>query len=197
MHWIWQPFVIIVYHYLEKGDQNGQRTSGCFTAPTIRYKKIRSQSPLAWGALSSLEGASHFVIYLARKGVTYDSDYVKKVMHEVKKRDYDTDSRFAQMIKNFQESDMKLNSERSLFDWASKQTYIQMANMMMAAAMLGIDSCPIEGYDQEKVEAYLKEKGYLNTAEFGVSVMASFGYRNQEITPKTRWKTEVIYEVIE
>lgn len=153
--------------------------------------------PMAWGALSSLEGASHFVIYLARKGVTYDSDYVKKVMHEVKKRDYDTDSRFAQMIKNFQESDMKLNSERSLFDWASKQTYIQMANMMMAATMLGIDSCPIEGYNQEKVEAYLKEKGYLNTAEFGVSVMASFGYRNQEITPKTRWKTEVIYEVIE
>ncbi len=80
--------------------------------------------PMAWGALSSLEGASHFVIYLARKGVTYDSDYVKKVMHEIKKRDYDTDSRFAQMIKNFQESDMKLNSERSLFDWASKQTYI-------------------------------------------------------------------------
>ncbi len=104
--------------------------------------------PMAWGAVSSLEGASHFVIYLARKGVTYDSDYVKKVMHEVKKRDYDADSRFAQIIKNFQESDMKL-------------------------------------------------KGYLNTAEFGVSVMASFGYRNQEITPKTRWKTEVIYEVIE
>ncbi|WP_187938571.1 NAD(P)H-dependent flavin oxidoreductase FrxA [Helicobacter pylori] len=153
--------------------------------------------PMAWGALFGLEGASHFVIYLARKGVTYDSDYVKKVMHEVKKRDYDTNSRFAQIIKNFQENDMKLNSERSLFDWASKQTYIQMANMMMVAAMLGIDSCPIEGYDQEKVEAYLEEKGYLNTAEFGVSVMACFGYRNQEITPKTRWKTEVIYEVIE
>ncbi|GAA7409653.1 NAD(P)H-dependent flavin oxidoreductase FrxA [Helicobacter pylori] len=153
--------------------------------------------PMAWGVLFGLEGASHFVIYLARKGVTYDSDYVKKVMHEVKKRDYDTNSRFAQIIKNFQENDMKLNSERSLFDWASKQTYIQMANMMMAAAMLGIDSCPIEGYDQEKVEAYLEEKGYLNTAEFGVSVMACFGYRNQEITPKTRWKTEVIYEVIE
>lgn len=40
---------------------------------------------MAWGALFGLEGASHFVIYLARKGVTYDSDYVKKVMHEVKK----------------------------------------------------------------------------------------------------------------
>ncbi|MGN8441758.1 NAD(P)H-dependent oxidoreductase [Helicobacter pylori] len=165
-------------------------------APSSNERMKEDLKPMAWGAISSLEGASHFVIYLARKGVTYDSDYVKKVMHEVKKRDYDTHSRFAQIIKNFQENDMKLTDERSLFDWASKQTYIQMANMMMAAAMLGIDSCPIEGYDQAKVEAYLKEKGYLDTAEFGVSVMASFGYRNQEITPKTRWKTEVIYEVI-
>ncbi|GHQ59875.1 hypothetical protein VN1227_14560 [Helicobacter pylori] len=50
---------------------------------------------------------------------------------------------------------------------------------------------------KKKWRLIYKEKGYLNTAEFGVSVMASFGYRNQEITPKTRWKTEVIYEVIE
>ncbi len=34
-----------LFRYLEKGDQNGQRTSDCFTAPAIRYEKIRSQSP--------------------------------------------------------------------------------------------------------------------------------------------------------
>ena len=56
-----------------------------------------------------------------------------------------------------------------------------------AATLLGIDSLPIEGFNREKVEAYLKEKGFLNTDEFGVSVMASFGYRDQEITPKVRW----------
>ena len=42
-----------------------------------------------------------------------------------------------------------------------------------------------------------QEKGFLNTDEFGVSVMASFGYRDQEITPKVRWNKEAIYEVIE
>ncbi|GAA9296557.1 hypothetical protein HpHA236_15010 [Helicobacter pylori] len=36
---------LLLFRYLEKGDQNGQRTSGCFTTPTIRYEKIRSQSP--------------------------------------------------------------------------------------------------------------------------------------------------------
>lgn len=152
---------------------------------------------MAWGAVASLEAASHFVIFLARKVVTYDSAYVKELMKEVKRRDYDPNSDFAQRVKSYQEQDAQLTDERSFFDWASKQTYIQMANMMTAATMLGIDSCPIEGFDRAKVEAYLEEKGYLDTEEFGVSVMASFGYRNQEITPKTRWQTEEIYEVIE
>ena len=152
---------------------------------------------MAWGAINSLEAASHFVIFLARKGVTYDSEYVAKLMKEVKNRDYDPTSRFAARVKSFQEIDATLNDERTLFDWASKQTYIQMANMMSAATLLGIDSLPIEGFNREKVESYLKEKGVLNTDEFGVSVMASFGYRDQEITPKVRWNKEEIYEVIE
>ena len=153
--------------------------------------------PIAWGAISMLDGASHFVIYLARKGVNYETAYIEKLMQEVRHRSYDPDSAYAHRIKSFQESDAQLNDERSLFDWASKQTYIQMANMMNAAVLMGIDSCPIEGYDKAKVEAYLEEKGVLDTSEFGVSVMCAFGYRNEDIKPKVRWNTESIYEVID
>ncbi|GAA8729227.1 hypothetical protein oki388_14650 [Helicobacter pylori] len=53
--------MVAVYHYrlslfryLEKGDQNGQRTSGCFTTLTIRYEKIRSQSPYFSKGLGSV-----------------------------------------------------------------------------------------------------------------------------------------------
>ena len=151
---------------------------------------------IAWGA-SMIDGSSHFVIYLARKGVSYETPYIEKLMQEVRHRSYDPESSYAHRIKSFQESDAMLNDERSLFDWASKQTYIQMANMMNAAAMMGMDSCPIEGYNKAKVEAYLKEKGVLDTSEFGVSVMCAFGYRNEEIKPKVRWNTESIYEVID
>ena len=151
---------------------------------------------MAWGAVSMLDGASHFVIYLARKGVNYETTYIEKLMQEVRHRSYDPDSAYAHRIKNFQESDAQLNDERSLFDWASKQTYIQMANMMNAAILMGMDSCPIEGYDKAKVEAYLEEKGVLDTSEFGVSVMCAFGYRDEDIKPKVRWNTESIYEVI-
>ena len=152
---------------------------------------------MAWGAVSMLDGASHFVIYLARKGVNYETPYIEKLMQEVRHRSYDPESAYAHRIKSFQESDFKLNDERSLFDWASKQTYIQMANMMNAAVLMGMDSCPIEGFDKDKVEAYLESKGVLDTSEFGVSVMCAFGYRNEEIKPKVRWNTESIYEVID
>ena len=152
---------------------------------------------IAWGAVSMLDGASHFVIYLARKGVNYETPYIERLMQEVRHRSYDPESAYAHRIKSFQESDFKLNDERSLFDWASKQTYIQMANMMNAAVLMGMDSCPIEGFDKDKVEAYLEEKGVLDTSEFGVSVMCAFGYRNEEIKPKVRWNTESIYEVID
>ena len=152
---------------------------------------------MAWGAVSMLDGASHFVIYLARKGVNYETPYIERLMQEVRHRSYDPESAYAHRIKSFQESDFKLNDDRSLFDWASKQTYIQMANMMNAAVLMGMDSCPIEGFDKDKVEAYLESKGVLNTSEFGVSVMCAFGYRNEEIKPKVRWNTESIYEVID
>lgn len=152
---------------------------------------------MAWGAVSMLDGASHFVIYLARKGVNYETPYIEKLIQEVRHRSYDPESAYAHRIKSFQESDFKLNDERSLFDWASKQTYIQMANMMNAAVLMGMDSCPIEGFDKDKVEAYLESKGVLDTSEFGVSVMCAFGYRNEEIKPKVRWNTESIYEVID
>ena len=153
--------------------------------------------PMAWGAVSMLDGASHFVIYLARKGVNYETAYIEKLMQEVRHRSYDPNSAYAHRIKSFQESDAQLNDERSLFDWASKQTYIQMANMMNAATLMGMDSCPIEGFDKAKVEAYLEEKGVLDTSEFGVSVMCAFGYRDEDIKPKIRWNTENIYEVID
>ena len=152
---------------------------------------------MAWGAVSMLDGASHFVIYLARKGVNYETAYIEKLMQEVRHRNYNPNSAYAHRIKSFQESDAQLNDERSLFDWASKQTYIQMANMMNAAVLMGMDSCPIEGYDKAKVEAYLEEKGVLDTSEFGISVMCAFGYRDEDIKPKVRWNTESIYEVID
>lgn len=152
---------------------------------------------IAWGARNSLNGASHFLIVLARKNVTGNSAHVKHMVEDVFGVPYSETAPQTIFFNNFQQKDFDLTDDRKLFDWASKQTYLAMANMMTTAAYLGIDSCPIEGFDKEAVDNYLAEKKIIDLDSFGVSYMAGFGYRAQEIPEKKRQKMTDIYEVIQ
>ena len=58
--------------------------------------------------------------------------------------------------------------------------------MMTVAALMQIDSCPIEGFNRDAVEEILIEEGILDIQHYGVSVMAGFGYRATEPPQKTR-----------
>lgn len=88
----------------------------------------------------------------------------------------------------FQADDIKiLDDSRALFDWCCRQTYIALGNMMTGAAMAGIDSCPVEGFNYADMERVLSGQfGLFDAAEWGVSVAATFGYRVQEIATKAR-----------
>lgn len=156
----------------------------------VQNKSLKEKLfPVSWGAQNSFNGASHFVILLARKKVDtiYNSEYITKIMSEVQNLPEDVAHQRKSAFESFQKNDFNLlESDRAIFDWASKQTYIALANMLTAAAFLQIDSCPIEGFNIEKVEEILKNEGILDTEHFGVSVMASFGYRAKEPHEKTR-----------
>jgi nitroreductase len=57
--------------------------------------------------------------------------------------------------------------------WARNQAYIALGNLLTSAALLGIDACPMEGFDRAQYDGILglKAKG-LATA-----VIATLGYR--------------------
>lgn len=58
-----------------------------------------------------------------------------------------------------------------------------MANMMTMAAYEGLDSCPLEGFNQDDMTALLgDELGLFDTKHFGIAVMAAFGYRVKNLT---------------
>lgn len=163
----------------------------------IQNPKIKEDlKKIAWGAVNSLNGASHFIICLARNDVTADSDYVKYMVENVFKVPYQAHSKQTDFFRNFQENDYGLKDKKSLFDWACRQTYIALGNMLTTAAWLDIDSCPIEGFNHQKVTQYLIEQNLMDPKHFGVSYMAGFGYRAQDITPKKRQPLEKIYQVI-
>lgn len=60
--------------------------------------------------------------------------------------------------------------------WASRQAYIALGNFLTTAALLGIDSCPMEGFDPDAVTRILglEEQGYRAV------VMAAAGYRAED-----------------
>jgi nitroreductase len=92
----------------------------------------------------------------------------------------------------FHETDFRLDTARAVFDWSCRQAYIALANMMTAAAMIGIDSCPIEGFNQHNADAVLNEAGLLEDGRFGLAVMVAFGYRVKPQPTKTRQALEEV-----
>ena len=90
----------------------------------------------AWGAPKKLETASHFVLGLTMKAplTKWDSEYIANFMKEVQQLPEETIKGKGKFYEDFQKSDFDLNNERHLFDWATKQNYIALGNMMTAAA---------------------------------------------------------------
>lgn len=132
----------------------------------------------AWGAQGQFPTASHVVLVLARKAdMLPGSAYTEHMMRDVLKLPDEAIAGRNTFYPLFHSDDFRLDNPRAVFDWSCHQAYIALANMLTGAALLGIDSCPIEGFHREKTEAVLDEAGLLEDSRFGLAVMAAFGYR--------------------
>ncbi len=80
--------------------------------------------------------------------------------------------------------------------WAKLQAYIALGNLMTAAAMMGIDTCPMEGFVAEKYDEILglRERGLTS------AVLCPVGYRAQgdkyAELPKVRFPADELIERI-
>lgn len=150
---------------------------------TLR-EKLRAVS---WGAQGQFPTASHVIALLARKDdMRPGSDYTEHMMRDVHRMSDAAIARRHTLYPQFHETDFHLQDPRALFDWSCRQTYIALANMMSAAAMIRIDSCPIEGFNREGAENVLDEAGLLEDGRLGLAVMVAFGYRINPQPLKTR-----------
>lgn len=127
----------------------------------------------SWGAKKN---ADRTVVILAKRGVDAESDWFHAVNRKVKNMAPADVEALKDRFSSFQQDDLHLlDSDRALFDWAGKQTYIALANMLTAAAVMGIDATPIEGYNREALTKVLVDHGLMDPEEWGVSVLAQFG----------------------
>ncbi|MGR3806394.1 Nitroreductase [Pasteurella testudinis DSM 23072] len=153
---------------------------------------------IAWGAKDKIMDCSHFIVILARqqKALQPGSEYIRQQRTEVMKLPADVLALYEGFYRNFCENEFNLNSEEAYYAWASRQCYIALANMLTSAAMIGIDSTPIEGFPLEKLNNALVEKGLYDPQEFKLSVMVAFGYRAGEARAKTRRDFDDVVKII-
>lgn len=67
-------------------------------------------------------------------------------------------------------------SAAEIEQWVDKQTYIVLGNMMMAAALENVDTCPMEGFSQQEIDKILN----LDGKKEKVSVTLALGYAAED-----------------
>ena len=147
-------------------------------------EKIR---PACWNQVQ-ITSCSHLVVLLAEvEGARVESGKPKA---QLGRRDMDEEALDGYVALYGNHLKETFATDESTYAWTARQTYIAAANMMTAGAFIGIDSCPMEGFEKEKLEEILE----LDTSKWQVAMLLPFGYRVNEQSTQLRLGFDEVVE---
>ena len=144
--------------------------------------------PHSWNQKQVVE-ASHFVVFTARTQMT-EADVTKLIQRTSDIRKIPAKS--LNFYRDLMLGDI-VNGPRgkTAHEWAARQTYIALGNLMTCAAVLGVDACPMEGLSPAEYDRVLD----LNGSGYATVVACALGYR--AATDKYAGLAKVRYEAKE
>lgn len=157
------------------------------TDPELKAKL----KPVSWNQ-SQVEDCSHHVVFLVRKdlGLPEIEHFVDRIaeVREVPRESLE-------MFRKYMVGDLAEGPRaKTINEWAARQVYIALGNFMTAAAMVGVDTCPMEGLDPLKYDQILGLEG----TEWATLCACPAGYRSADDKyanlPKVRYKAEDLIE---
>ncbi len=115
--------------------------------------------------------ASHFVVFTARTDMKEaDVDkFIKRTLH-IRKLPANALDGYRGMMMGSVVHGMQDNEAH---EWAARQVYIALGNLMTCAAILGVDTCPMEGVVPAEYDRILNLKG----TGYATIVACALGYR--------------------
>ena len=136
------------------------------TDPVVREKLV----PVSWGQRQVAE-ASHLVVFTLKKHFSEaDVDtYIRRIV-EVRGGTAEALAGYRDMMLG---SLFKGPDAAARTRWSALQVYIALGNFMTCAAMLGIDTCPLEGIEAGKYDEILG----LDALGLSTVVVGVAGYR--------------------
>jgi len=158
--------------------------------PEIRQALL----PHSWGQTQVVD-ASHLVVFAIKKDLNAaDVDRYLDRMAEVQQTPVENLQKFGSVVKGFME---KPPYPLDINEWSTRQVYIALGQFMTSAAVLGIDTCPMEGFVPNKYDEVLG----LPAQGYKAVVVCPAGYRSDEDhsaqRPKVRFKTEDVVKYID
>lgn len=157
------------------------------TDPALKAK-LR---PATWNQ-AQVEDCSHYVIFTAKDDVT--EAYVDEfVACTAQVRGVPVESLAG--YRSYMVGDLVKGPRHAVIaEWAARQAYIALGNLMTSAAVLGVDACPFEGLEPDKYDAIL---GLAGTGYHTVCALP-MGYRAADdkyaSSPKVRFKASDVIE---
>lgn len=139
----------------------------------VESKEMREKLIPAFYNPSQISTCSHLIVIISKK--TIDERYIQnyfKHISDVRSIPMDDLIPFKNSISNHIEQ----KNEDEVFNWAEKQSYIVLANLMYAAAMEEVDTCPMEGFKQDKIDEILG----IDIDKEKVTVTLALGYRSED-----------------
>lgn len=143
--------------------------------------------PAAWHQVQVVE-CSHFVVFTVRKnlGAEHVDRHVVR-MAEVRGQTVESLAKFRAMaVRNLDQA----RTEGRLDTWQTHQIYIALGQFMASAAVMGVDTCPMEGFEAAKFDAILGLDGTDLTSV--VACAAGFRLADERYAQmkKVRFKAE-------
>jgi nitroreductase len=156
------------------------------TDPAMRAKL----KPASYGQ-AQISDASHLVVFTAKSDLSEaDVDaYIKHAAH-VQGAPVEALAPYRNMLVG---GLVKSRDTAGRAAWARNQVYIALGNFLASAALLGIDACPMEGFDRDQYDEILG----LKAQGLASAVIATVGYRSAADkyaqSPKVRFPREQIF----
>ncbi|MGV2827366.1 NAD(P)H-dependent oxidoreductase [Myxosarcina sp. GI1(2024)] len=161
----------------------------------VRNPEIRNELlEHSWGQKQVVD-ASHLVVLAIETDVDKsDVDRFIARMSEVQQVPSENLQRYGDMVKSFlADPPYPLDKNK----WATRQVYIALGFFMLTAAMLEIDTCPMEGFVPAKYDEVLG----LSKLGYSAVVLCCAGYRASDdknaARPKVRYPTEEVVTYID
>jgi nitroreductase len=149
--------------------------------------------PNSWGQKQVVD-CSHFVVFTARTEMK-EADVDKLIARTVELRKLPVGSLDA--YRGMMIGDI-VNGPRGKIahEWAARQVYIALGNLMTCAAVLGVDACPMEGINPTEYDKIL---GVAGTG-YKTVVALALGYRaasdKYASLAKVRYETSELVKVV-